>query len=266
MKKKLLSILLCITFVLPFAVSGVSACDDAEGVVIVYTIADLGIESDEPCEFFGFEVLGVEKIKAFPENDWYKYRVKIASGTEQEAITELEKHEDIFKATVEEVRCADPESHMSFLMPQRLIIETFVEPDVKRGDENCKLFGVEIERVDIVRPPLFEGGLYSTTVYVTEGKEWEILDQLMLHPQVVAVSRDYYAYPDEFILLGDVDFDDDVDATDYALAKRHCLKTFELSEEATESGDVNQDGVFDAKDYALIKRTALGTLDYRYVS
>ncbi|MBQ3230930.1 MAG: dockerin type I repeat-containing protein [Clostridia bacterium] len=258
MKKKLLSILLCITFVFPFAVMGVSACEKEKGIIIVETDRDFE-DSDEPCVFFGVEVLGVEKVKAIPEYSWYKFKVAVPEGQEMDYVLKFDAQRILsYKSSV---RCADPESHDEYLIPRDLCITTYADPGVRGGETDCEIFGVKVELVESVRLPV-EGYFddYNIYVKVTEGKEWEILDQLMLHPMVVHVSRNFWIPGPEKILLGDVDCEDDVDATDYALAKRHCLKTFELSEEATERGDVNQDGVFDAKDYGRIKRIALGTM------
>ena len=58
---------------------------------------------------------------------------------------------------------------------------------------------------------------------------------------------------------GDVNGNGSVDAQDYALAKRHCLKTFTLSDEMIARGDINGNGDIEASEYALIKRHCLGT-------
>lgn len=60
-------------------------------------------------------------------------------------------------------------------------------------------------------------------------------------------------------LLGDVNGDGVLNATDYVLAKRHCLKTFKLTEYQQKRGDINGDGVLNAMDYVLIKRMCLKT-------
>ncbi|MBQ9848401.1 MAG: leucine-rich repeat protein [Clostridia bacterium] len=58
---------------------------------------------------------------------------------------------------------------------------------------------------------------------------------------------------------GDVNGNGGIDAQDYALAKRHCLKTFTLSDEMVMRADLNGNGTLEASEYALIKRHVLGT-------
>ncbi|MBQ9847517.1 MAG: leucine-rich repeat protein, partial [Clostridia bacterium] len=62
----------------------------------------------------------------------------------------------------------------------------------------------------------------------------------------------------EFV-KGDVNGNGVVDAKDYALAKRHCLKTYTLSEEMLMRADLNGNGKLEASEYGLIKRHVLGT-------
>lgn len=61
--------------------------------------------------------------------------------------------------------------------------------------------------------------------------------------------------------LGDITGDFSVSAQDYALAKRHCLNTYTLTEYQQKRGDVNGDGTFSSLDYGLIKRICLGTYE-----
>ncbi len=67
--------------------------------------------------------------------------------------------------------------------------------------------------------------------------------------------------PEDFITdqLGDVDFDGDVDATDYILVKRAVLKNYTLDEKQIAVADIDADGDVDAADYVLVKRIVLGT-------
>lgn len=60
-------------------------------------------------------------------------------------------------------------------------------------------------------------------------------------------------------IKGDVNGNGKIDAQDYQLAKRSCLKTFELSDEMLARGDFNGNGRIDASEYVLIKRHVLGT-------
>ena len=62
----------------------------------------------------------------------------------------------------------------------------------------------------------------------------------------------------EFV-KGDVNGNGSVDANDYALAKRHCLKTYTLTEEMVMRADLNGNGTLEASEYAMIKRHVLGT-------
>jgi len=59
--------------------------------------------------------------------------------------------------------------------------------------------------------------------------------------------------------LGNIDGDEDVDASDYILIKRAVLKTYNLTEEQRIVADIDKDGDVDATDYVLVKRIVLGT-------
>ncbi len=60
--------------------------------------------------------------------------------------------------------------------------------------------------------------------------------------------------------LGDINGDNNVDSTDYALLKRHILGTTSLAGNALSKADTNGDGSVDSTDYALIKRYILGLI------
>lgn len=60
-------------------------------------------------------------------------------------------------------------------------------------------------------------------------------------------------------LLGDVNNNGEIDATDYLLLKRFCLDTFNLTKDQMAVADVNRDGEINALDYLLVKRHVLGT-------
>ncbi len=60
-------------------------------------------------------------------------------------------------------------------------------------------------------------------------------------------------------VLGNIDDDGDVDASDYILIKRAVLKTYELSEQQKLVADIDADSDVDATDYVLVKRIVLGT-------
>ncbi|MBQ3230932.1 MAG: dockerin type I repeat-containing protein [Clostridia bacterium] len=261
MKKKLLSIFLCITFVLPFAVSGADACDTKETVLFIRTNTDEGIEiSDVPCEFLGCRVGSVETVKIFSDQGWYEYKVTVPEGVEHM----LRVHPNVEEVNPLVERCSDRDCCDEGYFPQSISVYSYAEPEITEENGVSKLFGVEIENLVIV--PHKWLGMNRVIAYVPAGSEWESVERLMLHPQVVRAQRDKDYVEVYTYLMGDMDMDWDVDAKDYFIAKRYCLKTIELNRKSLSRGHMNSDNVFDAKDYALIKRTALGMLDYRYVS
>ena len=60
-------------------------------------------------------------------------------------------------------------------------------------------------------------------------------------------------------ILGDINGDDEVNATDYILAKRAVMETYTLSETQILAADINGDGEVNATDYILLKRAVMGT-------
>ena len=60
-------------------------------------------------------------------------------------------------------------------------------------------------------------------------------------------------------MLGDINDNGEVEATDYLLLKRYCLGTFKLTAAQEAVADVNHDGAINALDYMLVKRHVLGT-------
>ena len=64
-----------------------------------------------------------------------------------------------------------------------------------------------------------------------------------------------------YALLGDVNGDNDVQAMDYMMVKRHVLGTFELTGENLANADINGDGEVQAMDYMMVKRHVLGTFE-----
>jgi len=75
-------------------------------------------------------------------------------------------------------------------------------------------------------------------VYGTEGKEDDPADEYM---------------------PGDVNGNNKIDTSDYAMCKRAFLRTYELSAEQLKRADINKNGEVDASEYAMIKRHYLGT-------
>ncbi len=65
------------------------------------------------------------------------------------------------------------------------------------------------------------------------------------------------------VVLGDIDNDGDVDASDYVLVKRAVLKTYNLTEEQFDVADIDGDNDVDATDYVLVKRIVLGTYEVK---
>jgi len=64
---------------------------------------------------------------------------------------------------------------------------------------------------------------------------------------------------DDKIMLGDVNGDSKINAADYAMVKRHVLKTYTLVDDQLLAADVNENGKVDVADYAMIRRHVLGT-------
>ena len=60
-------------------------------------------------------------------------------------------------------------------------------------------------------------------------------------------------------MLGDVNWNGQIEATDYLLLKRVVLGTFQLTDAQKSVSDVNRDGAINAMDYMLVKRHVLGT-------
>ena len=69
--------------------------------------------------------------------------------------------------------------------------------------------------------------------------------------------------PDSTFVKGDVNGNGKVDANDYALAKRHCLKTFTSYDKMLKRADLNGNGKLEASEYAMIKRHVLGTFEIK---
>ena len=61
------------------------------------------------------------------------------------------------------------------------------------------------------------------------------------------------------IVEGDVNSNGKIDATDYAMVKRHYLQTYKLETLQFKAGDINRNGKIDAADYAMLKRHFLKT-------
>lgn len=59
--------------------------------------------------------------------------------------------------------------------------------------------------------------------------------------------------------LGDVNSDGTVDSGDYLLVKRHCFKTYVLTDDEFVRADINTDSDIDSIDYLLLKRICFGT-------
>ncbi len=60
-------------------------------------------------------------------------------------------------------------------------------------------------------------------------------------------------------VLGDLNGDGNVNATDYLMLKRAVLGTFALSDEKKAAADINGDGNVNGTDYLMLKRVVLGT-------
>ncbi len=60
------------------------------------------------------------------------------------------------------------------------------------------------------------------------------------------------------VVMGDVDFNGVIDATDYLRMKQHFLKTFVMDDIACISGDMDNNGIIDSTDYMRIKAKFIG--------
>lgn len=92
--------------------------------------------------------------------------------------------------------------------------------------------------------------------------EWLLKDDNLQRLAVLeaGIIAGYYGVelPEEK-LIGDINGDGKISATDYILLKRAVLGTITLTEEQKEAADINGDGKISATDYMLLKRAILGT-------
>ena len=61
------------------------------------------------------------------------------------------------------------------------------------------------------------------------------------------------------IVDGDCNSNGKIDTADYAMVKRHYLKSFQMNELQAKAGDINRNSRIDPADYAMMKRHYLGT-------
>ena len=71
------------------------------------------------------------------------------------------------------------------------------------------------------------------------------------------VERSAYTHASDY-LPGDANGNKKIDAQDYAMIKRHYLKTYTLAEDQFQRSDINLNGKIDAAEYAMVKRHYLG--------
>ncbi len=70
----------------------------------------------------------------------------------------------------------------------------------------------------------------------------------------------YQGKPSDYSgILGDIDGNGAIDATDYLLLKSHVLGFLQLNDEQVALADISNDGVINATDYMLLKRSVMGT-------
>lgn len=103
-------------------------------------------------------------------------------------------------------------------------------------------------------PVIKNGNVYfgdsNNLLDYTECTPWDGTSSLEQY-KTIYIKSDY--------LLGDVNKDDEVDATDYLRIKSHFLGTITLEGNSFKAGDVTKDTVIDATDYLRIKGHFLGT-------
>jgi len=119
----------------------------------------------------------------------------------------------------------------------------------------------EVSDPEVSEPETSEPETSDPEVSEPETSDPETSDPEVSEPETSEpeTSDPEVSEPETEAVLGDVDGDDDVDATDYVLVKRAVLKTYELSEEQFAVADIDGDGDVDVTDYVLVKRMVLGT-------
>ncbi len=90
-----------------------------------------------------------------------------------------------------------------------------------------------------------------------------ILPFVLACAMVFAVCTVFFAVSAKTFLLGDANRSGKIDAADYAMVKRHYLKTYRLDEEQQLIADCNHNSKIDAADYAMIKRHYLKTFELK---
>ena len=119
-------------------------------------------------------------------------------------------------------------------------------------------------------------GASSSYVRNTDGR-YEVTPTYGSEGYLVRVYKDYIVYtgynlstgkiipagcliiPTTSRKLGDVIYNEKVDAIDYQYLKRYCMETFALKPEQLAAADVNVDGSVNALDYLMLKRHVMGT-------
>lgn len=206
MKKKILSILLCVMLVLPFAVSAVA--DSDAPFENIGTISKDDYYSDNAVIIFLAKKL--PEIKRYPGRDCFEAYGLLLSAIE--VYTDLDAYD-----TSDDMRA----SYLIALSKNKG--EIFVRAKLAKA---------------------------SDISYA--------LDSLISDPDILAFDEYYLVYNTAFI-EGDINGDGSLDAWDYLLLKRACLKTFYLYDREIGRADMNRNGVIDPQDYVIIKRMVLGT-------
>ncbi|MBQ9848355.1 MAG: dockerin type I repeat-containing protein [Clostridia bacterium] len=106
--------------------------------------------------------------------------------------------------------------------------------------------------------PIFEIETRYESFLATDGEKLYYSDGSAIYSLEPATMKTE-PEPEPEDLKGDVNGNGKIDAQDYMLAKRHCLRTYILVDEMAKRGDINGNGSIEASEYALIKRHYLGT-------
>ena len=109
------------------------------------------------------------------------------------------------------------------------------------------------------------GILTTVEEYVTDGYTSTVSSALNTYDAEAGyewvLSGEVYVLTAIKNLLGDVDLDGDVDATDWTILRQYLLGNVELTDSQKDVADVNSDGDINATDWTLIRQHLLGNVN-----